>query len=246
MLGLKSALKRQAQARPELFNPLWRFYFKQKYELESYSSNNLNRKLAFDKIFKGNHWADEESISGPGSTMSYTRVLRRQLPSLILKLSVKSLLDAPCGDFNWMQTVPLYNIDYIGGDIVEELVDLLKQKFEGSRRHFTILDIVEGPVPSTDLWMCRDVLFHLPTEDCLAVLKNFAISNIRFLLTTTFSISRTNEPDINYGGYRPLNLRLPPFSLPRPVAILDDFIYPYAPREMAVWTNEQVRAALRL
>jgi hypothetical protein len=33
------------------------------------------------------------------------------------------MLDAPCGDFNWMKEVDLSAVHYTGGDIVEPLVN---------------------------------------------------------------------------------------------------------------------------
>ncbi len=44
---------------------------------------------------------------------------------------------------------------------------------------------MEGPLPKADLWLCRDVLFHLPNKDVITVLANFANSEIPYLLTTT-------------------------------------------------------------
>ena len=78
-------------------------------------------------------------------------------------LNVKVFLDAPCGDFNWMQHVELPEETlYIGGDIVGRLIEDLQQAHGNPTRSFRKLDIVEGPLPKADLWLCRDVLFHLP------------------------------------------------------------------------------------
>jgi hypothetical protein len=42
--------------------------------------------------------------------------------TLLRQFEIHSLLDLPCGDFNWMQHVDLQGIKYTGGDIVEALV----------------------------------------------------------------------------------------------------------------------------
>ena len=41
---------------------------------------------------------------------------------LLSRRRVRSILDAPCGDFYWMKEVALCDIDYIGADIVEEII----------------------------------------------------------------------------------------------------------------------------
>ena len=37
-------------------------------------------------------------------------------------LKVRRLLDAPCGDHNWMRHVDLDGIQYLGMDLVEDIV----------------------------------------------------------------------------------------------------------------------------
>src|SRR5215212_9991686 len=64
----------------------------------------------FDQIVAENYWRDPESLSGAGSNLRQTETLRRELPGLLSKLSIRSLLDAPCGDFHWMQHVDLRGI----------------------------------------------------------------------------------------------------------------------------------------
>lgn len=59
-----------------------------------------NLKGVFSEIFKTNKWRSTESVSGAGSELKYTANLRKHLPALFEELGVKSVLDAPCGDFN--------------------------------------------------------------------------------------------------------------------------------------------------
>ena len=80
----------------------------------------LNIKDRFTKIYEINYWEGSESRSGPGSTVDGTTNLRRYLPTLFDEFSIRTVLDAPCGDFNWMKIVTEdCDIHYIGGDIVE-------------------------------------------------------------------------------------------------------------------------------
>src|SRR5437762_14003755 len=51
----------------------------------------------FSRIYRDDIWRDGESLSGWGSTLEQTEILRSELPGLLSRLGVKSLLDAPCG-----------------------------------------------------------------------------------------------------------------------------------------------------
>lgn len=62
------------------------------------------------------------SYSGPGSTVERTRAIRAALPELLTDLGCDSMVDAPCGDFRWMQEIELPLEKYIGVDVVRELI----------------------------------------------------------------------------------------------------------------------------
>ncbi len=65
------------------------------------------RRAAFRRIYTRNAWGSKGSVSGSGSESEFTASLRVTLPDLLRELGVRSVLDAPCGDFNWMQGVDL-------------------------------------------------------------------------------------------------------------------------------------------
>jgi hypothetical protein len=159
---------------------------------------------------------------------------------LFSKLRIQRLFDAPCGDFTWMRTVPLGDVTYIGGDIVQDIIDRLSASDSSERRTFIQFDVVKDQFPRADLWLCRDCFIHLSNEDILKALKNFADSQIRYVLTTNYNFGFVNS-DISTGNWRPLNLRRPPFSLPRPIFSFFDYSYPQHPRRLALWSREQVR-----
>ena len=78
----------------------------------------------FTKIYLENHWNDSESRSGEGSTLENTQNVRNELPKILKKYNIKSMLDAPCGDFNWMKSITQdVSIKYIGGDIVKPMIE---------------------------------------------------------------------------------------------------------------------------
>lgn len=230
---------------PKLFIPLWSMiypWFIRKDE-KYIGAEYTDRLQAFQTIYDENRWRSSESRSGSGSTLAYTRGLRGALEQYLEKLNIKIFLDAPCGDFNWMREVRLPSqTEYIGGDIVPELVEHLQNTYGQSNRSFRIIDIVSGPIPVADLWLCRDVLFHLPHRDIQIVLSQFAASQIPFLLTTTYDFPRVNF-DVRPGGFRFINLRCPPFGLPSPLSRIIDFVPPEPPRYLGLWSREQIASS---
>jgi len=197
----------------------------------------------FTRIFQRNEWHNGESVSGHGSSLAYTANLRKELPALFTKHAIRSVFDAPCGDFNWMrQVVKEDDIDYRGGDIVRELVESNTRKYDARHLAFSIFDITIDEFPRADVWLCRDCLFHLSYSDIYKALANFSRSQIPFLLTTThLNPDRVPNRDIRSGGYRTLDLFSPPFSLPTDVAHrIADWIEPFPPREVCLWTRAQV------
>jgi len=193
------------------------------------------RRKTFQKMFHGNDWGSSESVSGPGSTLAATQSIRSSLPELLKRLEVKTLLDAPCGDFNWMPHVLRdLDMDYIGGDIVPELIERNSARFGGERVKFRVLDLATDELPTCDLLFCRDCLFHLPLNDVRAVLRNIARSSIPYLLTTNHPECAVNK-EIIPGEFRDLNLEKPPFNLSRPQLELNDDVG-RSPKVIGLWT----------
>lgn len=94
-----------------------------------YLFKNLPAEKVFTTIYKENYWGDAESNFGTGSNIKKTVRTVTIINEAIKKFSVKSILDIPCGDFNWMRNANLNGIDYLGGDIVESLIKQNQQKY---------------------------------------------------------------------------------------------------------------------
>lgn len=195
-------------------------------------------KEVFTHHYQQNEWGDEESISGPGSTLEYTANLREKLPELCQRLGVRTLLDAPCGDFNWFGEIAWRSeLNYIGGDIVTALVERNTQRHATPQRTFRELDIIRDPLPPADLWMLRDCLIHLSHADIYAVVANFLRSDIKYLLTTSHHASDGNF-DIATGSFHPVRLQIAPYNFGEPLEEITDWIEGYLPRSMALWDRE--------
>ena len=206
--------------------------------------SDLNQ--VFQRIQDVNHWGNVESASGDGSTLGYTHNLRHELAKFLRAFRVVSMLDAPCGDFNWMRAVDLpEKFGYLGGDIVPSLIAANRARYP--ERRFVEFDIARDPFPDADLWFCRDCLFHLSEAAALAALRGFAGSRVGFVMTTThLNVANFQNCDIEPGGFRLIDLYAPPYRLPREVIYrIPDYVFPYPQRELCVWSRAQVTAALK-
>jgi hypothetical protein len=191
-------------------------------------------KEVFQTIYRDNHWHDDESVSGPGSTIKITSSVRAAIPHLITKYEITSLLDIPCGDFNWMKEVNLGNTKYKGMDIVVELIEKNSSSYSNSNRAFDFADITSIDLPKSDLICCRDCFVHLSYADISKAITNIRRSGSRYLLITTFR-GKSNH-DIVTGDWRPINLCAPPFNWQTPFEIiLDDEIGENRDKAMGLW-----------
>lgn len=175
----------------------------------------------FLEIYSKNAWGGAESRSGSGSSLEQTKTIREQLPAIVKNLGVRSFLDIPCGDFYWMKQVCLEIDEYIGADIVEQLIDHNRALYTSKNRRFTVVDIMKDQLPTVDLIFSRDCLVHFSFRDICRTIRNIKRSNSKYLLATTFTAQDQNT-DIATGEWRPLNLQLPPFNFPEPIVVINE------------------------
>ena len=182
---------------------------------------SLSMKDTFTQIYEINIWKNPGSVSGNGSAPIQTAEITKYLPEIIKKYNIKTILDLPCGDFNWMHSVDLNVDEYTGADIVEEIIIKNQRTYGNGKYRFIVLDITRDDLPKTDLIFCRDCLVHLSYDDISRAFRNIKRCGITYILTTTF-IEFSMNHDIVSGDWRPLNLELPPFDLPEPVETIDE------------------------
>jgi len=195
--------------------PLWR-------RLRGFRQTNIpepNLEKTFTEIYLKNSWADPESVSGRGSTLARTEAIRQALPDLLASVGAQSLIDAACGDLNWMRHTDLRGVEYLGVDIVADLIAANQLRHSRTGRRFVVLDITRDCLPKADVILCRDTFIHLSFRDAGAALANFKQSGAALLLATTHFNVRENT-DVQSGGWRSVNLELPPYSFPEPLQLL--------------------------
>lgn len=184
----------------------------------------------FQLIYQKNLWNNCESKSGSGSTLYATRSIRHSIDKIIEQYDIKSIVDIPCGDFNWMSDVIERNpVSYIGCDIVRDIIDenLTKYsaKFVTKDVNFKVLDICAERLPKADLLIVRDLLFHLSFADIKAAEVQIANSGCKYLLTSSHDVgSDFKNKDILSGDFRPIDITKKPFNFSRyrKIHVFDD------------------------
>jgi SAM-dependent methyltransferase len=182
----------------------------------------LNLPQRFQRIHDTNLWGAAASVSGLGSEIDATALLRAELPALLKRLNVTSLLDAPCGDGGWIANTDL-GVPVTGVDIVPDLIEWLRDRaaqgeIAGS---YQLADITADSLPRCDAILCRDCLVHLSFANIERALQNFRRSGAAWLITTTFPEWQINR-DCEDGDWRALNFERAPFLWGRPVEILNE------------------------
>jgi hypothetical protein len=181
-------------------------------------------------------------LSGAGSDPAIAGRLGAQLPALVQEMGVERFLDVGCGDFVWMRDVDL-GCQYIGVDIVPEVVARNLAEHGRPDRSFLAMNAVSHEVPAADMVLCREILFHLSFDDARALLANIACSGAKWLLATTDSATGFNA-DIDSGDFRLLNLSVAPFRFPEPKLRLDDNAL-MGGRSVGVWQVADLPAWVR-
>ena len=202
----------------------------------------------FENIFKNNSWGGHNSVSGRGSDLDQTEHIIREIPALFKDMGISTVLDIPCGDFNWMRNIDLSGIKYIGADIVKEIVKNNKNQYEKNNVSFRHMNLIEDTLPQVDLILIRDCLVHMSYDDIFKLLNNVCNSMSQYLLTTSFT-DRQDNKDIITGEWRPLNLQIAPFSLPKPIRIINEKCTQgkssYTDKSLGLWKISDIAKILK-
>jgi len=159
-------------------------------------------------------WASEggETPCGQGSTLTNTAAMRVALQEWLYKYGVDVMVDAGCGDFNWVKQLNLGGITYYGYDIVDR-----------KRRDlpFAVKDVITESFPPCDLVVCKDVFIHWTNEMIMDAIANFRKYTNYMFAESTPGISNDGRPE-QAGGFARVNLEGLPFNLGPPMEKIKD------------------------
>jgi SAM-dependent methyltransferase len=164
-------------------------------------------KEAFTEVYQRDDWCGG---SGRGSVPENTTEYRRLIEKFIRTHAIERIVDIGCGDWQFSRLIDWGNIDYLGIDTVPAVIEANRKRF-GTRYNFMCLDVTCDDLPAGELLLIKDVLQHWPN----AVIQRFLprLAQYRYVILTNDGYpSTTLNTDIRMTGYRPLDLRQPPFS----------------------------------
>ena len=210
-------------------------------------SKIFQRKIIFTSIFKSKHWVQKSnlpkekiSVSGHGSNIDteQSKNLISSLSTFFKNYNIKSILDMPCGDFLWMNELIKKNkkINYLGIDIVDELIKENIKIYENDKIKFKSFDIVNfKTMENFDLVLMRDFFIHTNNSDIRQILFNLKEMNIKYFAFENYEILKNK--DVTTGKHRKVNLKIHPFRLGEPIYSfqdyeIDKFIYFYEKKSL--------------
>ncbi|HEX7366200.1 MAG TPA: class I SAM-dependent methyltransferase [Pelobium sp.] len=191
-----------------------------------FKNRNKSAEEVFTEIYKKGYWGKtdgERYFSGSGTHDANTEKYIDVLIDFIQKYQVKSVFEIGCGDFSIMKKV-LANTDlnYIGADVVPDLIVYLQKNHGNKQRNFIHLDaIASEQFPNADLCVIRQVLQHLTNAQVGKILEK--TKKFKYVLITEHVpvYPEVLNGDKSMGGYIRLQnpktsgvfLDAPPFSL---------------------------------
>ena len=191
------------------------------------------KKQVFTSIYKSNHWVqkdetlskDSMSVSGHGSNINTNQFfdLKENFTKMIDDKQINSVLDMPCGDFLWFYEIIKHkNIDYVGVDIVDELIEANKIKYQNKNFNFINEDIVNFNTDKKfDLILIRDLFIHIQNSDIKQIFQNLNKINFRYVALNSYN-NKVNQ-DVVVGNHRKVNLLIEPFNLEKPLEYFKDY-----------------------
>jgi len=134
----------------------------------------MDAPAVFAEIYGQDRWTGG---SGPGSTVAFCRPLAQWLRGYLAEHRIRSLVDLGCGDLQWMPgALAGLDVDYVGLDVVPELLEAHRLRLPADRFRFHVLDVATAPataIPAGDLYWAKDILQHWPSDNVVAFLDRF-------------------------------------------------------------------------
>ena len=165
--------------------------------------SKMTTKQIFKEIYEKKIWSPEiekkkiQYYSGTGSHhKDFTDLYTKEVSKFLLSFKQKpNVVDLGCGDFEiGSQIRPLCN-NYVGVDIVDNLINFNKTKFKHLNVDFRAMDFTSEELPDGDVCFLRYVLQHLSNDLIIKFIK--LINNkYKYLIVTEHLPNKSFEPNI--------------------------------------------------
>lgn len=163
--------------------------------------SHLSTQQVFSEIYRKHIWGkssdpSQRYYSGSGThnkkaVSIYVEAVKNFLSAFADKPNV---VDLGCGDFCIGSEIRRFCGSYIGCDIVPELMEFDKKKYQHLDVDFRVVDITEDELPKGDVVFLREVFQHL-SNDLISEALPKIVGSYKYLVLTEHLPRR--------GGFRP-------------------------------------------
>lgn len=167
-------------------------------------------RKTFSFIYEHNAWTFG---SGLGSLPQTTLKYRYFLEQFIAERNIASVVDFGCGDWQFSRYIYWWEARYTGYDTVPGLIETNRARFAADDVEFLVSPESFTDLKPAELLIVKDVLQHWPDDAVLPFLSAARAIYPTILITNSTSPAERLNTDIRLGQFRPLDLRLPPFSI---------------------------------
>ena len=203
-----------------------RYRIKLNYKKIGFEKKSL--KEIFSDVYKLNLWdhygiSKNEFYSGIGSrNKEINEKYFNSLKSFFTSLEKKPIIvDLGCGDFFIGSQLTRFANNYIAVDIVDELINFNKKKYNNLGVDFQSLDITKDNLPKGDVVIIREVFQHLSNKNIQNVLDKIKTQYKYLIFTETLPNSKNfkankdflNGPDTRRSLLSGIILTKSPFNL---------------------------------
>ena len=124
-------------------------------------------KNEFTNIYEKELWGRGKG-SGAGSRPKFNAPYISFLENFLRDNNIKSVIDFGCGDWQFSQYIDWGNVNYLGLDVVDSVIENNKKQFP---EYSFISDTTVFPyLKDRELILIKDVIMHWPNEEIISFL----------------------------------------------------------------------------
>lgn len=142
--------------------------------LESKKQTWLTQQV-MQQVYANRLWGSNNTLFYSGEGSHLEEIVKPYIKSLVNFLKTFSkppvLCDLGCGDFNIGQQLVPYTSQYIGIDIVPELITYNKDTYQSKNIIFYCKDLSKDSLPVANCAILRQVLQHLSNTEIQSILN---------------------------------------------------------------------------